>query len=377
MGLLYEDGRQAEFLAHAAECLVGYGWRKDLWSMDVLDAVVELGAKKPAVARAHIDSLVPIIEMITEFTDGDETNHVRSELIKVVAKVAPERLPSLYKHHLLTDDYSYAAECLVEYAKIMDLESTEGAALARTFLDEQTLGILEDRAVNEPAARELLDRRDAFLGRSPKSREIKATKEEELSKHEKEAVKVDPTSFGYKDFAAVAKAAAAVHYRSREEFMVKWLHHWKNRWKASKALQSILSYFETNETTYDAEEILNEAFLVSLAVEGKDAAYPWLVRAHIHHHGWSYYTSDAEIMTRIKLAAKHYPDRWFQYIKDTSVPAPYYRRRRYSFVIGYKYLVRFLILVGQVELADKITTAFVDTLARKSGNSRSRKHHGS
>ena len=70
-------------------------------------------------------------------------------------------------------------------------------------------------------------------------------------------------------------------------------------------------------------------------------------------------------MTRIRRAAQHYPDRWLQYIKDTSMPAPYYRRRRYSFVIGYKYLVRFLMLVGQIELADEITTAFVDSLVEE------------
>jgi hypothetical protein len=364
--LLYEDGRQAEFLADAAECLVGYGWRKDLSAMDVLDAVVELSAKDPAVTRARLDTLAPIIEVITEFTDGDETNHVRSELIKVVAKVAPERLPSLYEHHLSNDDYSYADECLIELAKVMDLESPEGAALARTFLDERTLGVLENRAINEPAARALLDSQGAFLGRTAKARrEIEAT-EEEFSEREKESAKVDPTSFGYKDFAAVVEAAAATHYKSREEFMAKWLHHWKNQRKASHALRSILSYFETSETTYGAEEILDEAFLASLAVEGKDAAYPWLVKAHIHRHGWqSYYASKTEIMTRIRLAAKHYPDRWLQYIKDTSGPAPYYRRRGYSFVLGYKYLVRFLMLVGQVELADKITTAFVDSLVEE------------
>ncbi len=366
MALLYEDGRQAEFLAHAAECLVGYGSHKDLHAMDVLDAVVELSARKPAVARTHVETLVPIIEMITEFTDGDDTNHVRSELIEVVAKVAPDHLPSIYRHHLSADEYSYADECLNECAKIMDLKSPQGAALARTFLDERTLGVLEGRAVNEQPAQELLENQNVFLGRPPKvGLEIKETKEEELSEQEKEAAKVDPTSFSYEDFAAVAKAAVPLHYRSRREFMAKWLHHWKSQGKTSKALQSILSYFDTSETTYSAEEVLDEAFLVSLAVEGKDAAYPWLVKAHIHRHGWSYYESDAQIMTRIRLAAKHYPDRWLQYIKDTSVPLPYYRRRRYSFVIGYKYLVRFLMLVGQVELADKITAAFVDTLVEE------------
>jgi hypothetical protein len=365
---LYEDGRQTEYLEHAAECLVGYGWRKDLGAMDVLDAVVELSAKDPDVTRTRIDKLTPIIEMITEFTDGDETNYVRSDLIEVLAKAAPERLPSLYQHHLSTDDYSYADECLIELIKIMDLESPEGAGLVRTFLDEKTLGALEDRSASEPAALELLNGQNAFLGRQQKtSHETDATKEEdELSEQEKEAAKVDPASFGYNDFAAVIEAAASIHYKNRREFMAKWLFHWKKQRKASHALRSIFSYFEMNEITHEAEEILDQAFLVSLAVEGKRAAYPWLVKAHIHRHGWqSFYTSETETMTRLKLAAKHYPDRWLQYIKDTSLPAPYYRRRRYSFNIGYKYLVRFLMLVGQSEFADKVTSSFVDTLVEE------------
>src|SRR5688572_32396948 len=43
----------------------------------------------------------------------------------------------------------------------------------------------------------------------------------------------------------------------------------------------------------------------------------------------------------------------------------YYRRRVDGFVIGYKYLVRFLMLVGQAELADKVTTAFVNSLVEE------------
>lgn len=363
---LYEDEKQTDFLARAAECLVGYGWRKDLWAMDVLDAVVQVSENDPAVTRARLDALVPVIDVITEFTDGDETNHVRSELIEVVARAAPERLPSLYEHHLSIDEHSYADACLIELAKVIDLECPEGVALARTFLDEPSLGVLEERAVNEPAARALLDCQNAFLGRMPRTRrEVKAT-EEELSEREKEAAKVDPASFGCNDFTAVVEAAAAVHYRARKEFMAKWLHRCKRRGKARCALRSIRSYFETSEATRNADAILDEAFLVSLAAEGKQAAYPWLVKAHIHRHGWqSFYASETDVMTRIRLAAQHYPDRWLRYIRDTSVPAPYFRRRGHSFVLGYKYLVRFLVLVGQIELADEITTAFVDTLVEE------------
>jgi len=70
-------------------------------------------------------------------------------------------------------------------------------------------------------------------------------------------------------------------------------------------------------------------------------------------------------MTRLRLAAQYYSDRWEQYIKDTSVPALYYRRRGSSFVLGHKYLVRFLMLVGEDELADRITDSFVETLVEE------------
>jgi hypothetical protein len=358
---LYQNDRAEEFLAHAAECLVGCGYHKDVGAMDALDAVIQLAERDPAVTR--LDKLAPIIDVITEFTDGDETDHVRSEFIEVVAKLAPGRLPSLYEHHLSNDEYRYADECLMEFMKTVELDSREGAVLARTLLDERTLGILEERAANELAARALLDKQNSFLGRAPQAGEELKTKKEQISNHENEAVEIDPTSFEADDFAGLVKASDPLAYGSGEPLMSNWLHHWKAEGRGSQALRSILAYSETNVMTHRAERILDEAFLVSLAVEGKDAAYPWLVRAHIHRHGWqSYWTSETEIMTRLEFAARYYAGRWRQYIEDTSVPAPYYRRRGLGLVLGYKYLVRFLMLVGQTNLADAVTTTLVDTL---------------
>lgn len=366
LALLYGDKRQAKFLSRAAECLIGYGWRKDLSALDVLDATVELSARDPGVTRARLDTLAPIIEVITEFTDGDETNHVISKFIEVVAKVAPERLPCLYEHHLSFDSYSYADECLIEFAKIMDLECPAGTALARTFLDSRTLRVLEDRAVNEPNARALLDKQNTFLGRSQKINLEVTPTEEKGSRLEKDISSINPSSFCCDEFSTLINEIDAVHYDFREELMAKWLQHWSDEGKALLALDSVLSYFKTNETTYGGEKILDHAFHVSLANEGKDAAYRWLVKAHIYRNGWqSYYTSEREIMERIRCAAHYYPDRWLQYIRDTSVPAPFFGRRGYKFVLGRKYLVRFLVLVGQTDIADKITSALVQTLVEE------------
>ncbi len=67
-------------------------------------------------------------------------------------------------------------------------------------------------------------------------------------------------------------------------------------------------------------------------------------------------------MARLTLAAQHYPDRWPEFIRDSSEQTPYYKRRGKDFSIGYKYLVRFLLLVGQRDLALAITDQIVKTL---------------
>ncbi|HEX6826471.1 MAG TPA: hypothetical protein VF077_09170, partial [Nitrospiraceae bacterium] len=83
----------------------------------------------------------------------------------------------------------------------------------------------------------------------------------------------------------------------------------------------------------------------SLELEGKTAAYPWLVMAHVHRHGWqSYWTSSDEVVRRLGWAAKYYKDRWRQYVSDTSRQSRYWERRKHSFSIGIKYLVHFLLL---------------------------------
>ena len=159
----------------------------------------------PAVTLARLDKLAPIIDVIMEFTDGDETDHVRSEFIEVVAKLAPERLPSLYEHHLSNDEHRYADECLIEFVQTNELDTLEAVALARTLLDERTLGILEKRGANDLTARTLLDKQNSFLGRTLQSRGRHKTRQ--IPDDENEAASIAPTSFGIDDFAGLAKAS--------------------------------------------------------------------------------------------------------------------------------------------------------------------------
>lgn len=85
--------------------------------------------------------------------------------------------------------------------------------------------------------------------------------------------------------------------------------------------------------------------------------------SHITHHGWqSYWTSEESIIRRLEWATKYYKDRWQQFILDTSKPHKYWERRDYGFSIGLRYLVRFLMMVGQNALAEGYTETLVELL---------------
>ena len=351
-------------IRRSAECLVGHGWRKDLGAMDMLEAIELVHAVNPSQSAAWMRAIAPIVDEITTFTDGDETDHVRSSMIDTFAQVQPDALASLYAHHIASDEWRYADETLEAALGVLDLSSKEAAALAGTLLDDRNFMVLEKRAPTEPLADTLLKRQLAFLG-SPQTKPATkpATTERELTPEEQEALKKDPTSIAVTDFAALVAMVTVPEfpYAHRREYMAKWLEHWHAQGKALKALASISEYFVSKDSHFHADEILDKAFETSLAVEGRDTAYAWLVKAHIYRRGWSRWTSRDEVHARLVTAAQTYPDRWREYIRDTSEMVGYKRRHEEEFTLGYRYLVRFLILVGQVDTASAITQEFVNT----------------
>jgi hypothetical protein len=71
------------------------------------------------------------------------------------------------------------------------------------------------------------------------------------------------------------------------------------------------------------------------------------------------------VRTRLEAAALHYPDRWRDFIKATSAVSPYWQRRGRGFAIGHKYLVDYLLLVGQIDHAVAVTDELVSTFVNE------------
>ncbi|WP_404934600.1 hypothetical protein [Nitratireductor sp. L15S-10] len=358
--LLY-DLPAKSLLARAANCLIGYGWRKDPWIYDVLDAVEDIHVSAGVDVIPLLEKIVPIVEQITEFTDGKGTNHARTALIETVARVCPERLIQFYSHHIAEDDYHLAETALEKHIELVDFAAPDARALARTLVEFSNVAALDKRA--DPEAKALAEQQIQLLGGMPTDHAYQPSNN---SSDIPRIAAPDPTKYKVSEFARLMEDLGdyRISYEDQRAAAKLWLRHWVSKGRAKQALAAIRAYFEgESHSNSIAEDALNEAFEASLGVEGRDESYHWLVRAHIARHGWqTSWTSEAEINRRLEAAASHFPERWKEYIRDTSDRAPYWKRSGYSFAIGYRYLVRFLLLVGQTEIATNLTKNFVDIL---------------
>lgn len=358
--LLYEIPHADQLVSRAANCIVGYGWRKDLWIIDVLDAIGAVHEHRAADGLPWLRMLVPIVEKITEFTDGDETDHARSELIDVIAKVSPDHLQDFYAHHIAEDEFRYAEDALSAHCKLIDFSDPVSIALAHTFVERTDIATLESlREMGDADAAQVELDQIGFLGGVPPDRGLRASNNNEL---EKRGTPPDITRFGPSDFLALVERTSdhTLGYEHQREALKRWLYHWREKGKGVDVIASVRAYFDREENPYFAESLLDDVFQLSLELEGKKGAYPWLVLAHVHHHGWqSYWTSEDEVLRRLGWAAEHYKNRWAEFISDSSKPSRYWQQRRGSFVIGTKYLVHFLLLVDQKKLAARFTDSCV------------------
>ena len=356
--LLYGIEGAGELVARASNCIIGYGWRKDLWIIEILESIGAVHEHGGRDGLRWLRTLVPIIDQITEFTDGDETDHARSELIDLVATVRSDRLPDFYAHHTAQNEYRYAENALAAHCKLIDFSHPINVALAHTFIERQDIAVLR-RLGNQgdSQARNLEIEQVRFLGGSPKDRDSWTSDNEELGWR---GTPPDVCEFGPSEFPKLIERTSdsSLGYEHQRECLRKWLYHWKDEGMGMEAIASVGSYFEKEENPREAESLLDHVFLVSLELQGKKAAYDWIVRAHIYRHGWArYWTSEDETMRRLGWAAEYYKDDWAQFIRDTSRPARYWERRGGSFTIGIGYLVQYLLLVDQLELASE----YVDT----------------
>lgn len=344
-----------EILKRAYSCLIGYGWRKDPSLAYVIQAIEALIPAAPDVARWAIRQVAPVITCIGDMTE--DAGSRESDLAPLLIEVMPESYVRYYKHWIESGEW-YSAEKV--FAPLMERAnlSTPIVKLAASFLwDSYAVAAIRERAAQgELDAQNLLKEGASRFGLP-----IDELGKERFgdTKSYEEPVDIDVSAYPPNALAALLAQLKEMHaYLAERRILKDWFDHWKYQ-KQGIALLRALEEFRDRDNRYSSvSDLLDQAFELSLELEGRRKAYPWIVAAQIARHGWDAHYGWKDSDRRFDAFAAHYRNRWSQFIYATTVATD---RVSAKHSIPHDKLVVFLLKVGQLDAAIDVARAMVET----------------
>lgn len=358
-----------EELTRAADCALGYGWRKDPYAFELLGAFEHLIGVGSAAPSQMILEVAAAFEAITDYTDGDETNHARSEYYALLARIFPDRGVACYRALLEAEEWRYADELLRDFVE--HLPDDDGrTGLLRTFIHASEFDTVS-RLAEEGRDAGVLPYLNTVNGQRPSTRRRKrerASSPDPL--HGRRRRSIDITQYSVSEFPALVKKLRKRRgFGSEGDTFDAWLRHWDEQGAGNDALEALARHIEGEQTLSLLDKTLDLAFEISLRVQGRSKAFEWAVLAHRHRYGWQrWYTSQSESQARLIRVAKEFPSRWREYIELTSIPVWTEPGERGLRVIGLDRLVFFLVQLGEMNAAEAYTRAMVDVLLAEVSN---------
>lgn len=348
-----DDKDRKEFLKLAASNLIGYGYHKDMYLDGVLQSIEichKAGSKK---ANEWIRRIVPIVENITDYTDGDETRYFTRDLARVLVTINSQLLHKYY-YQKAHDEELFLVEDIFKYVlRSLQFSKDTDTALATTALDKDSFEELKTLSQSKKGARQALEIVEDYFGKIEYQKENSSSS----SNFRKEV----------KDYSLVVpkkleKYLVTIETRwDQREFLIPWAKYWLDKESVDKKeiYQSLVAVIEKDGLHNAEGEILD--LLYPLAYEfDNDKAFDYLCWVQANDSGWNlYWTYKEKAERRWDFIKKHYRDRYMEFFEKSII----YSGKRYgrgeSYFVPIPRGVEFLTLFDNLESIEEITEASV------------------
>lgn len=341
----------------ALNCVIGYGWRKDGTLYHVLDAITAIATVDEQYAKESILRISPIVSRIGDMTEDDGVRE--SDLAELLLKLMPRTYVKYYAYWLSNSEW-YSAERV--YSQLVASES-----LNQPMMPFVTCSLWDSYSIGELKRRSLSGDVDAKLIVEDNARSL-GQPVEELGKerHRDTTQETEAHGINVHEYAPNELKLLLDKLKERKAYLTErsavrdWFSHWRAQGRGIDLLRTIESFLNDEIVPSGVSELLDDAFELSLSLEGKRKAYSWIVAAQIYRHGWERYYSDSDSLNRFAVFARHYANQWEKFITDTvkSVNSG----SSQNLVIPHNRLVRFLVAVGQVALAKSVAEEMICSL---------------
>jgi hypothetical protein len=346
---LFDAARGA--LKRAANCAIGYGYRRDTFVYEILDSLEFLTPAHTQEVLPLLLELAPIYEGIIDFTDGKDTNHAAGAYYEAVVKLAPDRAPALHRHLMAKEHWSEASTVL-EIATRGLPHTTARAALIGTFIEPALRDVARDIIATEKLDPALASQLDRAIGPGIGSADPPSKANATVEADRGPAPKVD--DFPPEAFEAFLAAAekARVGYEPGEALVDSWLSYWQEQGRGREVVIALRARIQERGRGLMLGGVLDTAYPIVRAALGRSEAFAWLLTSHKQLYGWHrYMTNRTRNFERLDRVARDYRARWKEFIVETSKTEPWGSGDQETRTIGLERLVYFLMKVGQDQLA--------------------------
>ncbi len=231
-----EMAKAEEFLLKAADNLLGYGYHKDSYLLDLMEAVdfcVAIETNKEKI-DGWLSRLSPVVENVTEYTDGDETGYFKLDLAELFGKYDIKLLYKNYYAQADIEELFHAEDLFRIIIRSMDYGTDTEIALGSTALDKDSFEELEKVAEDKEGAKRSLKTITDYLGEIHYIKE-KSDKPPSLS-DEKES-----------DYGSVPPSLLETWIQNRpfeniwtrEQFLKGWFSYWREKGEKEKVYQAM------------------------------------------------------------------------------------------------------------------------------------------
>ena len=350
-------------LRRAIECLLGYGWHKDMFAFEVLESLDLLAKNGDEDARKTLLDLAGEFEAITIYTDGDHTRHTRADYYEAIAFHFPKLVPVCYAHLIRNEEWYYAEGLATAIVATDRVEPRTGQALLESYIAPGEAFALENsNSASRPyigAALTVVRRKTGrSIGRTLDHEASRDTghldSQENDSSTEKAATSVpDPCVFPPGHLPEYLNEVRNMQsFGAQRKLVTEWLRYWEISGYANEALTDLEAAISETTSYNDLEDVLDVAFEIALKAQGRSKAFSWLSRAHISSFGWyRRMSSNEEAQARMRAVAQHYRGQWREFIEKTATPRYAVGAASNGIHIGLSRLVYFLTEVGELDLA--------------------------
>ncbi|MCH9845256.1 MAG: ATP-binding protein [Alphaproteobacteria bacterium] len=357
--LLYDFNDYAtSHIQRALKASLGYGERKDIAIFEVMDAITYCAEYKNAPIAKWLKQLVPIVNNISEFTDGSETRHAPHEFIALIAQFSPNNLVSQLQYYLQQEDWHFCEDIFKNIIEMIDLTQADSQAFTRTIFQSKPLQALQEKADNNDVmAKQLLEEQIVFLGGFPDIEKENGYRNNLKNKE----IDIDFNKYPADKLDELRQHLKENNIYGSKEYFSGWISYWVSKRKGLEIIATIEQQLQKRKLPHDIRDILWQIFELVIDLQGKEKAFEWGVRAVGYGHDWqhSFFGGKPEHLDKI---AELYPERWLEFINKTSKVENFLSSEKAWLQIGSKMLVYFLLKVGKTKYAYAITEAMIENV---------------